>query len=260
MLGKLIKNEFIAVGRVFLGMYAFMIVLTPLFSLLMRLGSHSTAGLLTFVLPVSIFGYVVLMIAAFVASFVLIVMRFYRTVSTSEAYLTFTLPVPTWQIIFSKWLVAFILEVITFVLAAASVIVTLVLSGSITLPELVNALRNYLYLTIQDQNQILFLLLVLLSSLAGAAAGITQYYFAISLGQIMNDHRVIASIAFYMATYMILQFISMFAAIPISIMAEDNLDGLLYTSFGLSIIENLIFGAIFFVGTCMVFKKKLNVH
>lgn len=263
MLMKLIKHEFLAIGRVFLAIFAFMVILTPLFSLMMRFGIQikSEINAFTFVLPISIAGYVLLMIAAYIASYVLIVLRFYRTISTSEAYLTFTLPVPAWQIVFSKWLAALILEILTGILSLTSIITTLVLSGAMTLQDMVRMIREIVSLPLNDQQITGVLIFVLLSALAGTAAGIAQFHCSISLGQLMNDHRVLFSIAFYMAIYIVQQIISMFATLPLHFLS-NTADGSRVVDSVLifGIVQNLLFAAGFFIVSCLVLKKKLNVH
>ena len=91
MLGKLLKQEFGATARYFIPLYGIILVLTPLFALMMRMMQQldmDSAGLnvLSGMAVFGILGYSFLIIAIFIATLILIVIRFYKTTATSEAY------------------------------------------------------------------------------------------------------------------------------------------------------------------------------
>ena len=95
MLKKLIKHEFKDTMRLFIPMFGFIVVLTPIFSLMMSLGSQpydeNTADALSLVFGSGIIGYCLLLFGLLIVTQVLIAIRFYKTMTSQEAYLTFTL-------------------------------------------------------------------------------------------------------------------------------------------------------------------------
>ena len=118
MLKKLIKHEFKDTMRLFIPMFGFIVVLTPIFSLMMSLGSQpydeNTADALSLVFGSGIIGYCLLLFGLLIVTQVLIAIRFYKTMTSQEAYLTFTLPAKTGQLLFAKWLVSFVWNCIDF--------------------------------------------------------------------------------------------------------------------------------------------------
>lgn len=272
MLGKLIKHEFHATSRTFLALYAFVIVLTPIFSLIMRLFGSDDGILSNTLVPMSVFGYIVMLIALFMASFVLIVMRFYRTTATSEAYLTFTLPVSTHQILLSKWIVASIWQIMAFVVFVISLLSMLFISGVVT----PSTFFNYAELILMELGEFEsttgfnfwgFLIIVGAAALVGTLTSTLQYFFSIIAGQIFRDHRVIASIGIYVAVYTVLQFVSalvifplMFIFDPATIETASGASDFTNLVYLITIILNLVLGAIFYFATAFIMKKKLNVQ
>ena len=149
MLKKLIKHEFIAMARYFLPLYLFAIILTPVFSLIFRLGLDENAGPVTGIMSgLGITGFIFTMVALFIASSIFIVIRFYRTTATSEAYLTFTLPAKPGQILCSKLLVASIWQLASFVVALIAILGMLLISGIFTPAQMshgISMLFNYIF-------------------------------------------------------------------------------------------------------------------
>lgn len=271
MLGKLIKHEFSATARYFLPLYAFIIVLTPLFSLVMKFSdmmndkTEDSLFMPSLMIGMSVAGYVLLMIGIFAGTFILIVLRFYRTIATSEAYLTFTLPVKSWQIMFSKTLAAFVWQIVTGILAIGSIFTMTFIAGLWEPSDALEVMSDLLdALPMLDFENILTLLILLFSLLMGILAGIGRIYFSISLGQIFPEHRILFSIGFYFAMYIALQIISVFISLPITFTAaeiESAADSHMFfnVTYLVSGIENALISAVCFIGSAVIIKKHLNV-
>lgn len=275
MLGKIIKHEFIATRRLYLPLYLMVLVLTPVFALMFRFGTESDAGSIPAILSVfGIIGFIIAIIALFIASTIFIILRFYRTTATSEAFLTFTLPASPTQILTGKLLVATIWQILTFFMSFIAIAGLLMMSYVDSMHSLsqmfseLQMLPDYFYsmgIAMPELAHTLVLMGILL--LIGTPSGILIYYCSIMLGQLFNDHRVIASIAMYAAITFVLQFVSMILAIPITLGMSDSSGtdtaGILAnfnTTTLLSLILSLVFGVICFVVTDLVMKKKLNVR
>lgn len=272
MLKKLIKHEFIATARFFLPLYLFALILTPVLSLLFRFGMNSDdqTGSLSFsgiFAGIGIFGFIVMMIALFIASTILIIMRFYRTTATTEAYLTFTLPAKPGQILLSKLITSCIWQAASFVVAFVAILGILLISGIFTPDEMADAIRLFFkMLPMQDQQYFPLLSSIILSILVGIPSGILMYFCAIMIGQLFNEHRVIASFAVYIAISTALQIVSTVISIPMALILETadyssySTIPYIYGSMFLSAGLNVLIGIGCYLATVTIMKKKLNVR
>ena len=113
---KLLKYEWKACARACLPLYGAIILVALINHLLY---SEAVPELL-FGIPAAIMSmlYVVIFAAVFVATAVILVQRFYKSLLGGEGYLMFTLPVSRSQLIWSKLLVALVWSVLSTVLAA----------------------------------------------------------------------------------------------------------------------------------------------
>ena len=103
MLKKLLKHDFISVWRLALPIFAIATGIV-LFAYIMRsIGSENPVLRLfnTLLFPTAI----IVLIVACVVIFCLPVLHFYRNLMTGEGYLSFTLPVTTYQLVLSKLIV-----------------------------------------------------------------------------------------------------------------------------------------------------------
>ncbi len=107
MIGKLIKNEFISTGRI-LGLIYVIEIALSVFAFISYKGENLMA---------SVIGLVVLMLvtlAAFFATMLLIAMNYNSSMFSNQGYLTLTLPVKSGQLIFSKLFVYFIWMLLSY--------------------------------------------------------------------------------------------------------------------------------------------------
>lgn len=113
------------------------------------------------------------------------------------------------------------------------------------------------------------------SFLLSCALSILQIFTSISLGQLVRDHRIIASLAFYAALYTIQQIISIVAILPFMIteIGKDMSAGM--ETFGMSVstqtggmpiqvylfsmVLSVVFSVVFFFLSNYILKKKLNL-
>ena len=116
MFWKLVKYELQSIRKWYLGIYGIAILLSiPLGLMLQKFifvteQSHQEPSLLFFAFfTLMVFATIIVWGAIYIATIVLIVRRFAKTVFGREGYLTNTLPVSAHQLILSKLLVAFIL-------------------------------------------------------------------------------------------------------------------------------------------------------
>ncbi len=276
MLGKMIKHEFKATSRLFLPLYAVVIVLTPILALLYRLAAHigrnSPVG--SFITGTSVAGYVIMLIGLCIASVLFIVIRFYRTVVTSDAYLTFCLPVKPGQILFSKLLTGVVWEITSVCIVILSILLTLVIEGSSIPGELRLMLAEISPIIGATYGSVaLFFVHIALLILVSAIAGTLAFFLAICLGQLFNQRRVIASIGMYVAVYMACQMVSMAVMMPFMLgtaqtMVIGNVSGVDINiseipTFGILttvLVLQICFAVVYFIISSWILKKKINLR
>ena len=93
MLKKLTKHELYATGRIFLPIYAIMLLLSLINRVLFGIDNISRP--LNTLRGFMVAAYVISIIATLVVTFVIMILRFYRNLMSDEGYLMFTLPVKT---------------------------------------------------------------------------------------------------------------------------------------------------------------------
>ena len=109
MLGKLLKHEIKAMGRIMLPLYAVMIFAACLFAFNLRMNMSGMAKFIAekFAIVTGVlFGAAVMVVG--VVMIVMVIQRFYKNLLGTEGYLMFTLPARTHELILSKALSAFL--------------------------------------------------------------------------------------------------------------------------------------------------------
>lgn len=272
MLKKLIKHEFIATYRIFLPIYVALAALTGLACLAVRFIDNYNPALLQIA---SGFGIIIVILGfmfVILSPFIFLSMRFYRTTATREAYLTFTVPADTKLIVLAKFIVSYLWTAVTTILWFFALL-TFMNSASPAGKNLLVVFFKNLFSPEELASTLLYFA-VLATTLA---CSILSIFAAISLGQLVRDHRVIASFAFYAAIYTVQQIVSVLVMLPwmISIF-ESSKDVVVdettvefgYSSamggddtamFLVSIALSLVFSVVFYLLSNYMLKKKLNL-
>ena len=258
MLKKLIKHEFKATYRFYLPIYIGLAVLVALACGFLNIVEIFDVNelFLSITLPLGAVVGLLAIIFALISPYIFICLRFYRSTATREGYLTFTLPASTNQILFSKFLVSFFWAVLTVGVTTLAIFVLLAVGFD---PDMTFTAIHQLFHSSE------FNFTTILSFLVGYANSILSIYTAISLGQFVRDHRVIASIAFYAATYTVQQIVSLVVLIPVMIGSGVLSSGetLNYSDLGImsvvSIILSLVFCVIFYFVSERILDRKLNL-
>ena len=129
MLRKLMQYEFTATGRIFLPLYGALIVVAFIQRLFLNFNIGNMENLSLGILASSVpMLFLILLVAVFVTSFIMMIIRFYKNLLTSEGYLMFTLPVSVSKLIWSKLIVIviwMILSVIVGVIACLILVMSI---------------------------------------------------------------------------------------------------------------------------------------
>lgn len=259
MLKKLIKHEFKDTMRLFIPMFGFIVVLTPIFSLMMSLGSQpydeETADALSLVFGSGIIGYCLLLFGLLIVTQVLIAIRFYKTMTSQEAYLTFTLPAKTGQILFAKWLVSFVWYILACTIALISMFIVILIATPITMSDIIHGIGFVLQtINLSDFSALVLFGIFILISLSFS---ILMMYLSIMIGQLVQTHRVALSIGAFLGLSQGLQIVISLLAIPFVLIfpAIDSIHIVL-------LLFCLLYGAlgvIFYLVTYLITAKKLNI-
>lgn len=274
MFGKLFKYDIKAIGKWYLGLLGVTALVSAItgasFGAMIRESSSGNIQETTYayaiLLPLLILILVSLVIATTIATYTMITRHFYRDIYSRRGYLTMTLPVSSHSIIWSKFLVAFLLFVLTnlaLFLSFILFVVPFIPWNEVSLVEFWNSLVDLF--SYYDFNALL--LQWTLGGLIGTATTILMIYFAASLGQLFSDHRVLMAFVSYFGLLIVSWFISLVIQLPFGGWFGNPLANTLFARDGnwalsqfVSILTNLVIAGGCYFGTHYIMTKKLNLE
>ncbi|WP_434796343.1 ABC transporter permease [Terrisporobacter vanillatitrophus] len=266
MLGKLIKYEFKACGRIFFPLYLGILLLAVINGVYIgvnfknevidglprNLTAYNTQGILMLVL-------VALFVALFVITIVLTIQRFKKNLLDEEGYLMFTLPVKSSSLILSKLLVALIYVIISAIVASLSFIIIGVIAGDINIVEFLKVFTNAQFLT----EGIQFTVYMLLGLLISYGIFVLIIYLSLSIGQLpqLSKHRVAAGVILFFIINLIITNLQNFVRNNIlGSVTEVEITSSLTGSYLTYVSLELIIGVVLFLLTSWILNKKLNLE
>ena len=207
MLGKLIKHEFRATGRLMAPLFGALLLLAVFVRTSDLALRHVQAASLFFNIlnTLLIVAYVLALIGVLVFSIVLMVKRFHQNFLTDEGYLMFTLPTSVHSLLWSKLITAALFFIFTF-LAEALAIAIVVWEGGLAremftgFTDLLRALDSY-YMA----NGLAFALEVLALVFVGLLVSCLLFYAPMSIGYSFANHKGLLSVVFYFVIQAVLQ-------------------------------------------------------
>jgi hypothetical protein len=285
MLGKVIRYEFKSTARLFLLMYAALIVVAAINMIIIPWDGDAASGnagldiARNMVSGIMVALYVVLAIATAVITMVIIVMRFYKMLG-DEGYLWFTLPVTVNQHILAKLITAVVWCITSTVAIILSLLV--LFARLYYLDEIAEVWHQ---ITSTEINVAVWIVLFIVLLLASALSGILMFYAAISVGPHITRSRLGGSVIAYVIAYIATQIIATVATLigfsAIGNMSFDELAALDGTTpdaasaaysamfstidqiglltFWMSVIIAVILGAAGYIVTNRMLTKKLNL-
>ena len=294
MLGKLIKHDFKALSRILIPTSIAIIGATILATLGIRFTATSYASyednfIVGLMKTATIALSVILIIAIFAAFFFIafvVFQRFYKNFMTSEGYLTFTLPVSTSNLLWSKVITAYIWLFISAIVGLLSLFIFM-LFGTTTSgfanPEVFRGIGQLFRALAANYSSGITVLIVEMIFLVIIAVGVNilQIYLALVIGGVVSlKHRLAAGIGFYFV-------INMIMGVVTSILQTVSLTGLYKGTYGGSFELNgansaqemisatvtaiqpyywsltglmIVFAVGFFILTHYLLKNKLNIQ
>ena len=255
MFWNLVRYEFKNVNKWYLALYAAVLVLSVLIGMQVHYYNYvsfkDSQPVLLFFLAL-VFGG--LMITLGISTIFLIIKRFKGSVYDRQGYLTLTLPVSEHHIITAKLVGAFIWSILssTVLVLSAFIIVTITVPEWISNSELIPLVGTFL-----PQ-----LSLMGVSFLLNTISGILCIYLAISIGQLFNEYRTALAVVAYIGIQIVIGFIGVFFNTSTNFYVNSlaGFNDNFYMGASTGIFEELIFIAIFYLGTYYILKNKVNLQ
>ena len=270
MFGKLLKYEFKSLGKWYLSLYA----ITGLLSLVIgfwvrtityraehssRFVEHGPATAEAWLLGITVFAFAIIIIGILISTFFLVVSRFYKNIYGRQGYLTMTLPVNSHQLILSKLSAA----LIWYFIATLVILLSGFIIAGITLSQQIPSMSFLLnqvsvQINLLAGQHFIVLALSLISILIDTVMGILLGYFAISLGQLFKDHRVLLAVAFYVGLNFVLGIIQTMTSITSTVNYEEVMVPIRQNP--VLLVLNILMALGFYFGTHFIMTKKLNLQ
>ena len=255
MFWNLVRYEFKNVNKWYLALYVAVLALSALIGIQAQTYNNlpvkeSKPVLLIFL--ATVFGG--LMITLGISTIFLIIKRFKGSVYDRQGYLTLTLPVSEHYIITAKLVGAFIWSIVStaILVISAFIVLTLTAPDWFATSDLIPFIETHL-------PQIF---LTGISFLLNTISGILCIYLAISIGQLFNEYRTALAVAAYIGIQIVIGFIELSFNLSSNFYVNSlvGLNDNFYMGAGIAIVEELIFIAIFYLGTYYILKNKVNLQ
>jgi len=259
MLGKLMKYEFMAMGRVFLPLFGALIVISVVNSILGSFGLETPAG-------IGIAVSVLLIISIAVITFLLIIQRFWTNLLSNEGYLMMTLPVNTDRIILSKLLTAAILGAASTIVVLLSILIMTITRFDFA--EILEMIKYAFGLITFDTPQISTIVIqFLIATVLSMFTNILLFYACMSLSMLSNRYRWLVAVGSYIAIITVLQIVFAVAIATGVVSGTFGRFMLNYPTFGqiqliiaAVMLLCVVLGVIFYFITRYMLKNRLNLQ
>ena len=207
MLGKLIKHEFRATGRLMAPLFGALVLLALVVRANDLVFQHveSYSAFLNILNTLLIIAYVLALLGVMVFSTVLMIKRFHQNFLTDEGYLMFTLPTSVHSLLWSKLITAALFFIFTFLAEALSVAIVVWRGGLARemftgFADLFRAMDSY-YMA----NGLAFALETLALLFVSLLVTCLLFYAPMSIGYSFANHKGLLSVVFYFVIQAILQ-------------------------------------------------------
>ena len=215
-----------------------------------------------------IIGFILFILAIVLATVVYLAVRIQKNLFSDEGYLTHTLPVTPTQLLWSKVFVIWTWSIIDFICVVLSVL--LLISYKETLPILLENTSTVFQILsgsfgVTDQ----------LAKIVAVLDGIIQYFgfypllllFSMCLGNLFKSHKVLGTILSFFGLNIILGLLNTMITLIIpglspfmqANLTQDNLSVYSGRLMIFTLVWNILFSVIFFMGSRYILTKKLNL-
>lgn len=256
MLGKLIKHEFRATSRFLLPLHILLLVACFFGRFITQ--SAILRDIPTPLLIVTVIFYLSILVIIPCATWMLLIVRYYKSLYTDEGYLALTLPVSRGQLLFSKAFTAIVWTILDFICVLTGCAIMIMIKPILEHSDLfMLELEKGL-----EMDPVLFFWTTVLLSIVGCFSSIAVSYFCISLGQLLSSHRVLGAIVSYFTISSIVSVISLVLVVLLGFnpFSSEPPGNLMLEIYWISGIFAIFEAAVFFIGTYFLLKKKTNLN
>ena len=207
MLRKLLKYELYSTARVFLPFYLALLVLSVVArTTVWNYTPHPDSTWMDILLGLSLGFYIIAIVAVFLLTTVVSVVRYYRNLYGDEGYLMQTLPVTADQLLWSKLLISSLWSILSMgmILLSLGILVWQKETWLIAFQEIAAAWNREiapLWTGSMTLAVVEFCALCLFSTIVSTLS----YYTAITLGQLMGKHRILGAVVSYIGITIVIE-------------------------------------------------------
>jgi len=205
------------------------------------------------------FIYVMLFVGLFVATLIVVIQRYYKSLLGDEGYLMFTLPVNAWQHILNKLVISALWCLLSSIVGICSILILIPREALQELP--------YAFARVKEFIGVSGIVIFVLGAVTSLVLGILKIYSAISLGHLFNKYKLLLSFVMYLAIDAITQVVWMLITVfsvnislnKIDFASMSNLHQVKYVFAALTVL-NVVFSAGHFLLTSYLVKRRLNLE
>ena len=277
MLGKLLKQEFRATGRIMLPVFGALLILSVLANFSIRVldssAGNNTGLRILAVLVLVFFGAAIF--GALIVTLWLMVTRFYRNLLKDEGYLMHTLPVSVHELIWAKLIVSLVWFVATALLIFLVMSLTAFNLMNTNLEMIIEGFPSWAEIRqflseagVLGRVTTLFFQ-GLLAVVLGTLSTCLHFYAAMSLGHMFTKNKILLSVVFFVGFSFAFNMMEMaYGAVGFSLFDSGPMamteftDGLRFVSTITwhGIILSAIQGAVLYLATVLGLKRGLNLE
>lgn len=267
MLGRLIKHELFATGRIMLPVLGAVCVGSVVGHFAMKLMDSGLPVALEIFLGLLIAAFYLALVTACVMPFVVTVRRFRVNVLGDEGYLTMTLPVSVHSVIVSKLIVSLMWSAVT--VAAVAVSMLLMATGVEFIHTIGEVAGAFYGLSGSAEYMDVSVMVWELAGvgLIGAVSGVLSFYAAMSVGYGAANHKAMLSVLVYFGLGMVMGYLNgtlMNIGLSILRITSTAVDQSFMPQWTLMMVlaavGNIISAAIYYTITVLNLKYRLNLE
>ncbi len=290
MLGKLMKHDFRALSRTLfplqIGILGGGLVATLLSALSIRMSDaswaaeHGSSLFKALIMGISISTAILIGVAIMASMFVTLILicyHFYRSFLSDEGYLTFTLPVSTSKLLWSKLFTGMFWVLINGVVVMVALLIYSVFgttTNSLVNMDVLQGFRYFFTDLLPQAKDFMNVPLVIAEAvvlgIVGLAAQLLQLYFAIIVGgQVAKKHRILAAIGMYLLINMGVgivssTFLSVVSLgeymVPMTLTGAPEISRFMTSTVGWYGLLSVGLCALFFLVSRSILRKNLNLQ
>lgn len=268
MLGKLLKHEFKTTSKMILPLYVVLAVLT-IFARIVAQATFAADETLNDSMGFSIFSsitilmYILGLFAICIATFIYLIMRFYKNLFSAEGYLMHTLPVNSWQLLNSKLIVSFVWSLIEVLLITLSIFC--IFANDYVFDRVSDFFAAYggfaaFIRYAADLSLGGFWTLIISFTLIALLSELLLPYVSICIGQLWQKHKTAGAFLSYFGITFLLQILSsVYSVISIDGYDESYTNFVPVSFYVTSLLFAVITSIIFYLLSGYIMHKKVNL-